>query len=190
MSKVGITAVSGGLVTVAVLLASTLSSPDAKAESERTQTVQAQSRAGGNGRSFEQQFWDYLERVQYDNWAPPPGGTDDFMEGQSPHGAFLKLYLNRTAAANPSELPSGSIVIKENYGPDKQQLMAVTVMYRHEGYNPDGGDWYWVKYLPDGTVDQKDTPMGRMQLAGRVKGCIECHSSADHDDFAFLNDGL
>jgi len=28
--------------------------------------------------------------------------------------------------------------------------MPPTVMYKVEGYNPDAGDWFWVKYSPQG----------------------------------------
>jgi hypothetical protein len=138
---------------------------------------------------FESQFWDYLRKSQYRNWAPAPGQDGGAYEGQSPHGAYLKMYLNRTAIAKPSELPFGSIVIKENYGQDQRTLMAITVMYRTKSYNREGGGWYWVKYKPTGEVDVKSTDAGSMRLAGKVKGCIECHEGADGNDFAFFNDG-
>lgn len=98
------------------------------------------------------------------------------------------MYLNRTAAGRAKELPHGSILIKENYGPDQKTLMAVTVMYRSQGYNPDGGDWYWVKYNPDGTIANAPPDKGSMPLKGKVQGCIMCHSGADGQDFAFFND--
>ena len=86
--------------------------------------------------TFEQKFWNYLVRSKYRNWAPVPGKSDKMYEGESPHGAYLKMYLNRTAAGSPSDLPTGSIVIKENYGKDQRTLMAVTVMYKNNGYSP------------------------------------------------------
>ncbi|RMG32777.1 MAG: hypothetical protein D6725_16970 [Planctomycetota bacterium] len=133
---------------------------------------------------FERKFWDWLQSVHYRNWAPVPGQTGEATAGQSPHGAFVKMYLNRTAAGHPNELPNGSIIVKENYGPDGKTLMAVTVMYRSRGFDPQHGDWYWVKYGADGTVAYKNA----MKLAGRVKGCIECHQGADGGDWAFFND--
>jgi hypothetical protein len=157
-----------------------------------TSAIEAQSGTrssrglGGPPLTFEQKFWSYLNGTQpaYRNWAPYPGTSADAYPGQSPHGAFLKLYLNRVAAGNPKELPYGSIIVKENFGKDKTTLMAVTVMYRANGYDPEHHDWYWVKYNPDGTVATK----GDKQLAGKVKGCIACHSGADGDDFSFAND--
>jgi len=137
--------------------------------------------------TFESKFWNYLVRSKYRNWAPVPGESDGAYEGQSPHGAYLKMFLNRKAAGNASSLPNGSIVIKENYTA-QQALAAITVMYKTAGYNAKGGDWYWVKYNPDGTVASKPTESGSVRLAGRVKGCIECHSDAEGDDFVFFND--
>jgi len=138
--------------------------------------------------TFEQKFWKYLEDSRYRQWSPVPGKTGDAYEGQSPHGATLKMYLNRKAAGRPGELPDGSIIVKENFGPDGEELMAITVMYRSTGYNEEAGDWYWVKYKPNGQVDQKVSDAGSMKLAGKVGGCIECHSGARGDDFAFFND--
>lgn len=190
MNKPGITMVGGGLVGLAMLFVSVAQTSGAKAQSGRRSGQQARQTTGRSDGAFEQRFWHYLSQAQYRNWAPAPGGTGDFQQSQAPHGAFVKLYLNRTAAAHPDELPSGSIIVKENFGPDREKLMAVTVMYRNDGYNPEGGDWYWVKYRPDGTVDQMDSPKGRMQLAGKLKGCIDCHGGADGKDFSFINDGL
>jgi len=139
--------------------------------------------------TFEGRFWNWLQSVQYHNWAPAPGQNGGSYAGKSPHGAFLKMYLNRIAVGNAQTLPHGSVIIKENFGKDQKTLMAVTVMYRSkdrkgQGYDPDNNDWYWVKYNPDGSVATK----GNMRLAGRLKGCIECHSGADGDDYVFFND--
>ncbi len=164
-----------------------------------SQQVAAQSGSRGSGsravrqdnRPFEAKFWDFLISARYMNWAPVPGQTDDLYKGGSPHGAFLKMYLNRTAAGRPKELPNGSIIVKENYGPDGKTLMAITVMYRTKGYNPQGGDWYWVKYNPNGTVAVAPPEKGSMPLAGRPGGCIKCHGEgAAGNDFAFFNDEM
>lgn len=133
--------------------------------------------------------WRSLKGSRYTQWAPVSGQSGDAYAGQSPHGATLKMYLNRAAAGRPVELPDSSILVKENYGPDGKTLMAITVMYRTKNYNPEAGDWYWIKYLPDGRVDQKQTPTGPVMLAGKPKGCIECHVAAEGGDYAFFNDG-
>ena len=158
--------------------------------------AQSGSRSGStrrpvDNRPFEARFWDYICAAKYTNWAPVPGQTDDLYEGSSPHGAFLKMYLNRTAAGRPKELPNGSIIVKENYGPDGKTLMAITVMYRAKDYNPTAGDWYWIKYNPNGTVAKAPPEMRSMPLAGKPMGCIKCHGEgAAGNDFAFFNDEM
>jgi len=105
--------------------------------------------------------------------------------GQAPHGAFLKMYINRKAASNPANPPEQSIIVKENYDKTKEKLMAVTVMYRaQKDFDPENKDWYWVKYNADGSVAEKDG----MPLAGKVQGCINCHGGAKGGDLIFAND--
>ena len=136
--------------------------------------------------SFEQRLWKYLESVCYDQWSPA-GDNGDFRESSAPHGALVKTYMNRVAAGNASNLPAGSMIIKENFSPEKK-LMAITLMYKSKGYNPEAGDWYWAKFMPNGKVAQMETPKGKMSLAGKAKGCIDCHADAGGNDFAFFND--
>lgn len=138
--------------------------------------------------SYESQFWKYLQSVFYRNWAPGPGQGDGAYPGKNPHGDFLKLYLNRVAAANPKTLPYGSILIKENYAKDKKTLLSTTVMYRTKGFDPQHNDWYWVKYNPNGTVARIPPAKGNLPIAGRFKSCIDCHTSAKGKDFVFAND--
>jgi hypothetical protein len=134
--------------------------------------------------SFEVRFWNWLQAAQYRNWSPLPGQTADAFAGKSPHGAQVKVYVNRTAVSEPQQMPSGAALVKENYGEDGQTLMAVTVMYRSEGYDPENGDWYWVKYEPDGGVSRMDG----MAVAGRVQMCADCHAGAQGGDYVFGND--
>jgi hypothetical protein len=137
---------------------------------------------------FAVQFWDYLQKSYYRNWAPGPGATGDIYAGQSPHGAFLKMYLNRVAAGNPKSLPHESILVKENFGKDGKTLMAVTVMYRSKNFDPDHNDWYWIEYMPDGSVARTPPEKGSMPIAGKFKSCIECHAGAKGNDLTFVND--
>ena len=134
-------------------------------------------------------LWSAIEGYQ-ENWTEYPG-LEGFQPGNSPHGNYLKYYLNKTAKSNTDEFPYGSIIIKENYmAKDAKKLGPVTVMARLKGYDSDNYDWYWVKYNPDGTLDTN--PKG-MKLAGAVaqgmdSGCISCHAGADGDDYVFAND--
>ncbi len=59
---------------------------------------------------------------------------------------------------------------------------------REEGYDADNRNWFWVKYLPDGSLDKN--PAG-MALAGMVgknadAGCIACHRG--DPDYLFTTD--
>ena len=115
--------------------------------------------------------------------------------GQHPHGAVLQtIYTSLSMDGQNNQL-----IVKRNYGGDGvsvqsvaedpgRYLAAVTVMYKRPGYDPDNSDWFWAKYLPDGSLDKN--PKG-MQLAGRVAkvdppaGCIGCHSAAPGGDMVY-----
>ncbi len=160
---------------------------------DRLPDVEAQTTAAQKA-PFEVRFWDYLTKApkRYDEWGPFAGKPDDGYEGREPHGAWLRVYANRVARRNPKRLPYGSIIIKENYGPDKKTLAAITVMYRSKGYDPAHNNWYFVKFLSNGDVARTSADEGSRRIAGRrnTAKCIECHSSADGEDFVFLNDRL
>ncbi len=119
-------------------------------------------------------FWTYItEKNPYEQWEYMPG-YEGMHPGQSPHGAYLKLYVNEIAlkAARAGEaMPDGAILVKENYAKNQKDLMAITPMYKKQGYNPEAEDWFWAKYGPDGSVD----------TAGKVDGCIQCHNAAPED---------
>ncbi|MGR3759373.1 cytochrome P460 family protein [Roseobacteraceae bacterium NS-SX3] len=119
-------------------------------------------------------------------------------EGIEPHGMMLETFYT-TATVNGH---TGTLVVKRNYGPEGvgaaevladpgTHLAAVTVMFRREeGYDPDNQNWFWAKYLPDGSLDKN--PKG-MRLAGRVAkgmdaGCIACHSG--QEDYLFTTDHI
>ena len=126
--------------------------------------------------------WAYLNEVNYqESWETWPG-KGELYTGQEPHGMLLTTYLNPAAydalTGEAGQFPANAIVVKENYMPDST-LAAVTTMYKVEGYNPDANDWFWVKHLPDGSVDAG----GNAQ--GRVPGCIGCHGAQAANDYIF-----
>lgn len=149
-----------------------------------------------------QALWKYITQVSPYNVLGEGNwhflrGWEGRKPGRSPHGASLVTYINdvgfRAAQKHKTTMPEHTIVVKENYAPavkgNKQsafwpnaKLAAVTVMYKVKGYNPDANDWYWVKYLPDGSVDQKNN----MKLAGKPQGCISCHAMAGGDKNDYL----
>lgn len=173
-------ATAATLILALTAVSTYLLSPAAIAQQQQQERQPANER----GERFAEEFWQYLTEAQYRNWAPWPGQDMGFVPGQAPHGAKLKLYVNRTVAAGAEEVPEKAIIIKENFTPD-EKLAAITIMYRPEReYDPEHGNWYWVKYNPDGTV----ATMNGNRLAGKVQSCIECHSTAQGDDFIFSND--
>ena len=155
--------------------------------------VEAQSgmRAPGHKADpFEVRMWKWLSQADYRHWAAPAGQkAEEFYPGNSPHGAFLKTHLNRTAAASAKKLPTGSIIVKENFSKEKK-LMIVTVMYQSKGYDPAHNDWWYAKYMPDGKVAtmKMEGSDKVMKLTGKVQGCINCHEDAGGKDYAFFND--
>ena len=123
-------------------------------------------------------LWEYATKTNpYTGWEYFPG-RDGIYKGTQPHGAMLKVYVNDLALQALREgkpLPYGSIVLKENYGKDGKSLMAVTPMYRVEGFNPEGDDWFWAKYKASGEVDK----------SGKVEGCIKCHAEKKGSSWIF-----
>jgi hypothetical protein len=125
-------------------------------------------------------FWKYItETNPYTKWKMWPG-MEEMYPGTSPHGAFLKLYVNDKAyqaIKDKKAMPNGAILVKENYGEDKKTLMAVTPMYKVAGYNPAAGDWFWAK------INTASPPKGEVEASGKVQGCIDCHKT--QKDFLF-----
>ncbi|NIM14569.1 MAG: hypothetical protein GTO45_21320, partial [Candidatus Aminicenantes bacterium] len=98
-------------------------------------------------------------------------------KGTEPHGSLLTTYVNERALKSikdKSGMANNSIIVKENYAPNKD-LIAVTVMYKVKGYNPEGGDWFWVKY------DAKFKTLAE----GKVEGCLACHGTVKGNDYIF-----
>jgi hypothetical protein len=138
---------------------------------------------------FYQSFWKHLHKQEnpYSKWGSLPG-KGELREGESPHGEFVRHYANKAATDNPKGLPYGSILVTENYDADKKTLKDVTVMYRSKGADPQHGDWYWLKYQPDGSIARTPEKEGKKAIAGKVASCIECHSKAAGRDLVYSND--
>ncbi|MFW6257326.1 MAG: cytochrome P460 family protein [Prolixibacteraceae bacterium] len=124
------------------------------------------------------EVWNYITTANnYENWSQWPG-YDGMYEGQSPHGAFLKLYVNDVAKKaiqdGAKTMPDKALIVKENYN-KKKELAAVTPMYKVENYNSNAGDWFWAKYGSDGEV----------MAEGKVGSCIDCHNKVSSNDYLF-----
>ncbi len=124
------------------------------------------------------ELWKYITvkspYTGWDYWGDHLG----LQKGDAPHAAQHKVFVNKTGLASKT-VPAhyGTIIVKENIGKDNT-LKALTVMYKVKDYNPEAGDWYWAKYNPKGKVD----------ISGKIKGCISCHSSEDENDFIFVHE--
>ena len=115
----------------------------------------------------------YLEEVDYqENLSLWPDSTEKYP-GEDPHGALLTILMNDAAFnAVGGAMPEGAIIVKDNHTPAGDQA-AITVMYKQEGYDPDNGDWFWLKNKTDGSDDR----------AGMLGGCQDCH--VDGVDYVF-----
>lgn len=124
------------------------------------------------------ELWIYITKVSpYKSWAFWPD-HQGMQKGRAPHGPYHKVYVNDRLLNSPKPpVQYGSIQVKENYGKD-MKLKAITVMYKVIGYNPSAGDWFWVKYSPDGKADK----------FGKPRGCIGCHGVKANNDFIIVHD--
>jgi len=101
-------------------------------------------------------------------------------KGTEPHGVLLTTFVNDTAYGSirgKKGMADGSIIVKENYSADKR-FVALSVMYKIKGYNPQAGDWFWANYSPDGKV----------VASGKVKACIDCHGKKKANDYVFTGE--
>ncbi len=114
----------------------------------------------------------------YQSWGQFEG-HEGLNKGASPHGKYVRTFVNGIGATAPSTPAYGTIIVKENFGKnDLSKLEGITVMQRIEGYDPANDDWFWARY----------TPTGSLTHSGQVAFCSDCHFDADGDDFVFLND--
>lgn len=127
-------------------------------------------------------LWEHLQSADYRaNWELWPGKGEKY-EGTEPHGLLLTTYLNEVAydafTNAAGRMPADAIIVKENYMPDGT-LAAITTMYKVEGYNAEAGDWHWVKFLADGSIDMDGMAQGKVAM------CIGCHTGKADNDYVF-----
>jgi hypothetical protein len=146
---------------------------------------------------------------------PPFGNAEDIdyakqlwakMEAKDLNSIPANLYVGGPPHGPVREvleavIDGKRVIVKRNFGGEGVSvesvgqnraafLKAVTVMAKREaGYDPENGNWFWVKYKPNGNLH---TNAKGMKLAGRVakgmdKGCIACHQSASGNDLVFLH---
>jgi hypothetical protein len=146
--------------------------------------------AGENDVEFAAELWTALKDKSLVGEGRNGGQV---YNGFSPHGTIVE-YTNGNAKVDNY---TGEVHVKHNYGgtgvtvakvnADKDKwTKAITVIYQREGgYDPENDDWYWVKFMPDGTLhkDEADKPM-----AGKLESCISCHAKAGGSDYLWKND--
>lgn len=112
---------------------------------------------------------------EYPQWP----GHEGRKPGQAPHGVFHEIYINSTLSEalpeNPEVAPNGTIIVKDSYNAE-DELTAITVMAKVEGFAPDSGDWFWAVY----------SPVGETLRSGNVGGCVTCHAGMKDNDYIIV----
>lgn len=123
--------------------------------------------------------WDYITKVSpYHQWSYWPD-HQGLQLSRAPHGTLHRVFVNdRALKSSGPPLQNGSIEVMENYQGEAEILNNITVMYKVHGYNPPDGDWYWVKYAPDGKIIEQ----------GKPRSCIGCHGTRAKNDFVVVHD--
>ena len=125
------------------------------------------------------ELWNWLADQNFaERWRHVPGEPEGKYRGGPPHGAVLQTFVNDLAfealRSGRFPLPAGAVIVKENYTADGR-LANLAVMRKVEGYNPEGGDWFWAEYSPD----------GRVLFEGKAALCIGCHAQKKTSDWIF-----
>jgi len=117
---------------------------------------------------------DIWQEIQgYSNWGQAVDWTGVKASLDGTHGSFVQIWLNQQSLpsfqdSTSSELPYGSICVKEGYqSSDGSTINTITVMKKIEGFDPIHGDWFWASYGTNGNVNK----------AGSVSSCYNCHAS-------------
>ena len=121
----------------------------------------------------------YLEEVDYQtSWRRWPGLGQKYPSTGG-HTVLLTTYVNPPAHAaivgKEGAMPPNSIIVKESYT-EAGEFRNITVMYKVAGYHPEHNDWFWLKVLEDGTVDQE----------GKPEGCFVCHAEMKSNDYIWI----
>ena len=112
--------------------------------------------------------------------------------GAALHGVILESFFSEATINGQT----GELIVKRNYGGPgitrtkvannrAKYLKAITVMFKREkGFDAKNKDWFWVKFAPDGSLAK--APDGSTFVAGRVTGCIQCHSLAGGGEMVYI----
>ncbi len=125
-------------------------------------------------------IYKYMMDSKYtQNWKMWPG-KEAFYATKAHGASFMTTYVNDVALATiqgkTGKMKEDSVIVKENYDANKT-LMALTVMFKENDYDPANNDWFYAKYAPNGTI----------QAEGKVKACIDCHAQKKDNDYLFTS---
>ncbi len=96
----------------------------------------------------------------------------------APHGPQATVYANPIAAealeGGTLPMPADSALLVENRGKD-ETVVSLEMMIKRPDFFRRHGDWYWLRFAPDGEV-LKEGAMGQ---------CIRCHKRRRQSDYVF-----
>jgi len=120
-------------------------------------------------------FFLYLTKdTPYTGWSLWPGRSAMGPAG-SPHGPRVVAYVNpaaRESILRKGGMVFGSLIVLENRAADGR-LTSLDARIKIKGYHPEGGDWYWFRFSPD----------GKAMAEGKAPSCLACHGQARDNDF-------
>jgi len=145
-----------------------------------------------------QQLTCFLAQQDLDDWPLFPQSVEAHLNTGATHGRYVSTRVNDAALAAatkqiadpvvPADLPSGSLLVKQNYLPDPENpsqpdldSVFLTVMYKLDGYCPQGsrqangdcagGDWFWSLQR-----------FGGFPFVGKPSFCLDCHGAVAGDN--------
>lgn len=127
----------------------------------------------------------YPETYGLTNILEPVEDFTQYLPSDVPHGNTIRLFVNDVALAGLDSLevmryptlPAGSMIVLENYAgtfENPGDLVSLSIMYKIEGFNPDGNDWFWV---------QADMPDNLIRFDGAAEFCQVCHENYGENDY-------
>lgn len=124
-------------------------------------------------------LWERItEEAPYGDYSYWPG-HEGIHPGQAPHGVNHRIYINRNLMevlpVENKRAPYGTIIVKDNLDRNNN-LDKIAVMAKVEGYNTEGGEWFWAIYSKEGEVLAEGTP----------KGCVSCHEGMKSNDYIIV----
>ena len=135
--------------------------------------------------AFAAELWQVLREARL---VGPRSIVAQPYEGTDPHGVILMTF-DSEVSVNGREAP---VIVKKNYmGEDisiesvatnpNLFLGAITVMFRRElGYDTENQNWFWAKYLADGTLDKIQRAYNWLAASPRIQKMLAWAATLPH----------